>query len=210
MRRVSGRSKASRRVLAASGVATLLAAGSLGVAGMAGAQNPAQSYGAHALYRGDLSFGHRYTSLNVTCIRTTPETSPGSCHAEGTFTIKVSAAAKRKLGLSSATVGKGVLTSCGVGISCGRQLTIPAAVKPKLLADFKKANRKCSCGSLPPVAGRISVSLTGPAGLPAETFADSVTLAIGSNGGSGQRGWAVFCTSNWVGTCDGGGSGADG
>lgn len=118
--------------------------------------------------------------------------------------------AKRKLGLSPSTVGKGVLEACGLSVSCGRQLTIPAGVKPKLVAYYNKAQKTCrGCGHAPPVAARISVSLTGPALLPGETFSDAVVLGIGTQSGLGQRGWAQFCTSNWVGTC-GGGSAADG
>jgi hypothetical protein len=198
----------------------LLAAAGLGIPGGASAQDPAPAYQAKATYGGDLGFNVNYIGLKVLCIAV-GDAVPRSCSAEGTFTVNVSASAKRKLGISSTTVGTGVLKPCGGGTTCGRELKIPAAVKPKLQADFKKAQAKCgSCSTPLPVDGRITVALTGPAGLPTETLADSVKLGIGSGhaGGTSSDG-AEVCTSNWVGShpevgaepcSSGGGNGSDG
>jgi hypothetical protein len=188
----------------------LLTAGGLSAADDAAAQEATQSYVGQMRYDGDLPFDSRAIILQVVCDAATSGTSPGSCHAEGTFTITVTAAAKQKLGLSSATVGRGVLKNYGaVSLSGGRELTIPAAVKPKLKAFYDKAQKKCGdCGHASPVAGRVSVSLTGPQGLPDETLRDSVVLWIGSRYARGDKtGWAWDCTSNWYGPCTPGASG---
>jgi hypothetical protein len=183
----------------------LLAAGGLTAADRAAAQDQAtQSYMARASYLGDLSFSSRSTTLLVGCYAATRGTFPSNCHAEGTFTITVTAATKQKLGLSSATVGKGILKPTALATSGGRELTIPAAVKPKLKAFFKKAQDKCGrCGYSPPVAGRISVSLTGPAGLPDEEISASAAIGIGTDRGPNTKNRQVLaCTSNWYGSCE--------
>lgn len=182
-------------------VVALLAAGGLAVADGAAAQAPTPSYVLRASYHGDLSFSSRATTVKVQCYGASQD--DPNCHAEGTFTITVTAAAKQRLGLSSATVGKGVLKACGLAQSCGRELTIPAAVKPKLKAFFDKAQDKCGhCGHASPVAGRISVTLTGPAGLPDGRLSDSVVVGIGTISGLGRKGWASVCSSNWYGSCE--------
>src|SRR4051794_12654507 len=195
------RSKSRRAaVLAAtsfSAVALLTASGLAAADGPT--VQPTQSYVAQMRYQGDLPFDRRSTTLQVLCYAATSGTYPGGCHAEGTFTIKVTAAAKQKLGLSSATVGRGVIKGCGAAISCDSQYTIPAAVKPKLKAFYEKAAEKCGCAHATPVAGRVSVSLTGPQGLPDETLRDSVVLRIGSDYGPDKKGYARVCTSNWYG-----------
>jgi hypothetical protein len=185
-------------------VVAALAAGGLTAADRAAAQAATQSYMARASYLGDLSFSSRSTTLTVGCYAATHGTSPSNCHAEGTFTITVTAATKQKLGLSSATVGNGVLKPTALATSGGRELTIPAAVKPKLKAFFKKAQDKCGrCGYSPPVAGRISVSLTGPAGLPDEKISASAAIGIGTDRGPNTKNRQVFaCTSNWYGSCE--------
>jgi hypothetical protein len=181
--------------------------------GLAAAQDAtAPEYAAQAAFRGSVPPIYRNDqNLSVTCLEVNNQLSE-SCHAEGTYTIKVTAAAKRKLGISSATVGRGALVHCGTGVSCGWDMKVPADVKRKGL----KAARQCSCEKGILVPGRITIVLTGPTGLPAETITGSGKFSIGGRVPS-RSDYAYACTSNWskgaqkFGSCDpGSGSGVEG
>jgi hypothetical protein len=195
------------RLAAAAMTLALFCAGGLGVSERAAAQDP-PVFQAQAAYKGDFALPaitsrHQFgppnaIQLTVSCFGANGS-GMGGCYAEGTVTVQVSAAAKRKLGISSTTIGKGVLAPFGSQDEVEAQhMTVPANVRRKLKADYEKANNRCgNCGYGIQAAGTFSVTLTGPAGLPHETISAPVKISIGSSGGPhGQGDPSLACTTN--------------
>jgi hypothetical protein len=186
---------ATGRLAETSVVAALAIAGAgLGVAGPAGAQNPAPQYAAKAALVGG--------KIEVQCDQVQPPNTGGFCHPEGTYSVQVTAAAKHELGISSAVVERGHFVACGEGTFCSEDFSNGFSV-PAALKRFVRAHR----GDVV-VAGRVTITLTGPAGLPLQTLTAQTKLELSNKlvfalVGDGSRSVAM-CTSNWEGPCQAG------
>jgi hypothetical protein len=184
---------------------SLLMASGVLVAGAAPAMAQEAEYSALAKYYGELPFDQSINDVTVSCW-TSDGTFGARCQPEGTVNVTIGAAARRRLGLTTNLLAHGTLTPY-TSTSTTAKLKIAPATKRKLKRAFEKARAKChNCETPLPVNARMTVTLTGPAGMPLEKISDTVQVGVGSIHGGNKQAWAW--TSNYNGWKPGG-SGAD-
>lgn len=186
-------------------IAGLLMAAGVLVPGAAPAVAQEAEFSALAKYAGELPLDQHYNDVTVSCYTVDPA-SDSRCVPEGTVRVTMGAPAQRRLGLSTNLLAYGTLTRRDAVTSIV-QLKIAPATKRKLKTAFEKARAKChNCETPLPVNSRMTVTLTGPVGLPLEKISDTVQVGVGSTHGGNKNAWAW--TSNYTGWKPGG-SGAD-
>jgi hypothetical protein len=186
-------------------IAGLTMASAMLAGGVAPAAAQDVQYSALAKYLGELPFDPTINDVVVNCY--VADGSFGArCQPAGTVKVTIGAAARHRLGLTTGLLAQGTLVGY-TATSTTARLKIAPATKRKLKAAFKKAQASChNCSTPLPVNARMSVTLTGPVGMPLETISDTVQVGVGSGHGGNKNAWAW--TSNYHGWKPGG-SGAD-